>query len=415
MRRAGGRIARALRSALSRGAADRRGSVALIFAFALPIALVLVCGAVDLTSVGADRSKVQDAADAAALAAAKQLGVSDARGVAARAESYVKEHLAGLDSRLTYKVVATTADDLSSVTVAVTGKRTSFFANMLPPGGWPVEASATASPVGQMPLCVLSSGQRKDDAVEMKDSAQVTAGGCLVHSNGDIDVASTAWLNAAMVQAAGEATGRISPEPQQSAPGIGDPFATMTVKTPDSLCLPVDLILNIGLNTLPPGVHCANYKAPKGTTLRLLPGDHYFKGTLELTENAILQGSDVVLVFDKDADFKFKDNSQVNLTGRSAGVYAGFVLATTRLNNHEFEISSDSARQLLGAIYIPNARLKVTGRGNKIADQSAWTVIVAKSIKMEGSPNLVINSNYAGSKVPVPRGVGSATEVRLNR
>ena len=45
--------------------------------------------------------------------------------------------------------------------------------------------------------------------------------------------------------------------------------------------------------------------------------------------------------------------------------------------------------------------------GNKVADQSAWTVIVAQAIQMSGSPNLVVNANYASSSVPVPGGVGS--------
>ena len=48
----------------------------------------------------------------------------------------------------------------------------------------------------------------------------------------------------------------------------------------------------------------------------------------------------------------------------------------------------------------------MTGEGNKVADQSPWTVIVAKSIKMTGSPNLVLNSRYDDSGVPVPGGVG---------
>jgi hypothetical protein len=41
-----------------------------------------------------------------------------------------------------------------------------------------------------------------------------------------------------------------------------------------------------------------------------------------------------------------------------------------------------------------------------VGDQSAWTVIVAKSIQMTGGSNLVINSDYASSSVPAPEGVG---------
>jgi len=111
-------------------------------------------------------------------------------------------------------------------------------------------------------------------------------------------------------------------------------------------------------------------------------------------------------VFDSTSAFAFDDSSQVNLAGRKSGTYAGFVIATTRDNTNTFVISSTSARKLEGAIYIPDATLQVTGSGNQVADQSAWTVVVAQALQLSGSPNLVINANYAASSVPVPGGVG---------
>jgi hypothetical protein len=83
---------------------------------------------------------------------------------------------------------------------------------------------------------------------------------------------------------------------------------------------------------------------------------------------------------------------------------------TTRENDRVFDIASDSANKFLGTIYVPSATLLVRGAGNKVADASDWTVIVAKSIKLEGSPKLIINSDYAGSAVPVPSGVGDKSE-----
>jgi hypothetical protein len=113
------------------------------------------------------------------------------------------------------------------------------------------------------------------------------------------------------------------------------------------------------------------------------------------------------MIFNDDAAFVFKDSSSINLTGTQSGPYAGFVIVTTRSNTNTFTISSDSAHKLEGAVYVPDATLLVTGTGNQVADQSAWTVVVAKSLLLQGSPNLVINANYAGSNVPVPAGAGN--------
>jgi hypothetical protein len=154
----------------------------------------------------------------------------------------------------------------------------------------------------------------------------------------------------------------------------------------------------------------------KGTTLHLSPGEHFFiNGKLELQEDAVLDGDDVVLIFDKKSDFKFKDQAEIRLRGRKDGAFAGFVIATTRENDHTFDISTSAARELLGTIYIPSAKLLIDGGSSKVADESAWTVIVAKALEMHGSPNLVVNANYAGSPTPVPAGVGPSSSVRLTR
>jgi hypothetical protein len=388
----------------------------MMFALALPALFTVGLGAIDLASVHSDKSRLQDTADAVALSAAKQLNIADATGIQARANEAARAQLKDLDSRATYVVTTTVADSRSSVTVSIDGTRSSFFGNMLPPGGWPVHASATAGTMAQLPLCDLSSGRDKQNDLDLKDSAKLTAPGCLVHSNGDVDVGGMAWLQAAATQSAGQATGRISPGPQIGAPTISDPFAEMNMKVPMSLCAPLDLLFELGVQVLSPGVHCGNLKAAKGATVKLLPGEHYFlKGKLELNDNSVLVGDDVVLIFDDQSDFHFKNSSQINLHGRRSGPFAGFVIATTRSNTHTFEISSSAAREILGTIYVPSATLAVTGAGNSVADQSAWTVVVARSLKLSGSANLVVNANYNGSNVPVPDGVGPASGVKLTR
>lgn len=385
---------------------DRHGGVALIAGLALPAILTLAVGAIDLVSVNNDRAAIQDALDEAALQAASQLAVSDSSALGQRTQAYLDERLAQVRDRCRYDIKTVVAADGRSVRVVLEGTRMSYFGNILPPGGWPLHISATAQPMGQVPLCVLSMGADEKSMISMKDQATITANGCLVHSDSDIKVASTALLQASTVQAAGLATGRIVPQAQNGAGTIEDPFAAMTIHA-ESLCLPVSILYNTGLIPLPSGVHCGDITVDESATLTLLPGEHYFmKGKLELKKTAKLVGSDVVLIFDKDSDFKFGDRAQINLQGRKSGAYAGFVIATTRKNDHTFEISSTAARELLGTIYIPSAKLAVAGTGGSVADQSAWTVIVAKSIEISEGPKLVINSNYGAASVPVPQGVG---------
>lgn len=405
----------AILRSLRRLAGDRRGNVVTTFALAAPVIAILTLGAVDLASVSSDKGNLQEIADSAALMAAKQMGVADNGGISERVKAVITEQLSDMDGRLSHDTSVTFDEKEGLATVTIAANRASFFVNLLPPGGWNFTIVSKAQRMGATPLCVLSFGSGGGDVIQLKDASQIMAPGCLVHSNADVTVGGSASLSAGVVQASGLATGAISPDPQTDAPGIDDPFADLTVTADGGACSPLDLVGELLPIILAPGVHCGNIVALKSVQITLLPGEHIFrKGKLELKENSTLTGDNVVLVFGKDAKFQFMDNSKINLKGRRQGAYAGFVIATTRDNTNTFEISSSAARELLGAVYIPNSELLIRGQ-NRVADQSAWTVIVAKSLQLKENPDLVINKNYSGSNVPVPDGVGpvSAANVRL--
>jgi Flp pilus assembly protein TadG len=396
--------------ALRRLLGDARGGITVVAALVIPVLALLTCGAIDLAAVNADHSALQDAADATALAMAKQLGVATNAGIVARAQDYATGQLGQISSQDQVTITTTIASDNSSVTVAIAGTRPSFFGNLFPPGGWQLHAQATASTVGQIPLCVLSSGTSGTDNLLVQNSSLLTASKCLVQSDQNIVADSGASLTAALSQATGTASGPITPAPQSGAPAIDDPFASMSIPSPTPLQCLLGGVLDLTqiLLVVPAGCHSGTITIGQGQTMQLLPGTHYFKGgTLTIQGNGVLEGSNVTLIFDNDATFNFTDTSSIDLTGSQSGTYAGFVILTTRANTNPFTISSNNARRLEGAVYIPSATLDVTGTSNNVADQSAWTVVVAKSLQLTGSPNLVINANYSASTVPVPAGVGS--------
>jgi len=61
---------------------EARGGTAVIFALGAPVLALVACGAIDLAALNSDHSAMQDAADATALAMAKQLGIATAAVVA---------------------------------------------------------------------------------------------------------------------------------------------------------------------------------------------------------------------------------------------------------------------------------------------------------------------------------------------
>ncbi len=404
---------------LRRLAGDTKGGIAMTFAVGAPVLALLACGAIDLVAVTTSKSQMQDAADAAALNAAQQLGLSDEAGVKSRADAFARAQLTEMKD-FTYTVTTTISADNTDVKVEIAGNRPSFFANLLPPGGWDVGVTAVAKPMARWPLCVLTTSNSSSDDLTMKQQAKLSAPACLIQSNAGIDVGQSASMSAAVVQSALAASGPIFPDAQVGAPEIPDPFETMAIKPDNMPCQLGDLLSVLGILEgefkIPPGVHCGNIQIGKNQKVILLPGEHYFlNSNLNLQQNAELIGDNVALVFDTKSNFIFSDQSTIRLKGRKSGVFAGFVIATTRQNDKTFTISSDNARELLGTIYVPSATLLVTGAKNQVADQSAWTVILAKSLELTGSASLVVNAAYKGSGVPVPKGVGPNTGFGLTK
>jgi Flp pilus assembly protein TadG len=406
--------------ASSRSARAQRGNMALIGALvALPLAMVAGYG-VEVAGISNERALMQAAVDSGALAAASELSVMT-RGSDGIADTAVTHATAQVGSYASQAQVTFTPQiDRQRNAVHLTGTAvrpsTFGFAGAAP---ITIRVDATAESAQSAPLCILQTkpitDPQRSRGLTLRDRGQLRAPTCLVHANSDISVDQDASITAGIVQASGQVLGRASGN--AGALPVRDPFEAMNL-APITGCPhdPDDItVRGSTVHTLAPGVHCNDFRIGGNATLQLQPGEHWFLGEIEYRGNARLRGDDVVLIFGGDDEFDFGDRADIELTARRTGPFAGFLIVTTRDNNETFTIASDRVRELLGTIYIPNAHLVVSTSGN-VAQDSAWSVIVAETVELEDDPVLVINTGYAGSGVPVPDGVGpNAGAPRLSR
>lgn len=402
---------------------SERGSIALKFAMIGPAVILLGVGGIDLMAVHTAKARLQSIADAAALAGAPALALAaDGSAARERADAFVRGQMEEWAEAPTYEASYEILNrgGQRAIRVLLRGHRTSFFANMLPPGGWNFVGDATASTAGLTPLCVLVSGSNGAQNLYVKDYSRMNAPACLVHSNREIEVEGAATLTAASVQAVTTARGPISPAASTGAAPIDDPFQDLALDRNPGLglmCTVAELTRRVkvssGTHYVPAGRHCGGIEVFGTGRVILEAGEHFFlQGALVVKEDARLEGQDVVLFFDTASKFDFTDRALVNLDGRKSGPYAGIVMGSTRQNRQDFIISADNVESLLGVIYVPSARLIVEG-DSEVARDSAWTVIVADEVQLKGSPSLFINANYDASDVPVPEGVGPRGGARL--
>ncbi len=375
---------------------------------------MIVVMTLELVSLSSEKARMQAAVDAAALAGARELAVAGgaARNASGFAEEFALNQVTDLAPRVTMNFTA--SQNEGGFQVSGVGVRGSFFGNLVPPGGFKIEVNAIADALNQQPLCVLALPENEEDEEEPSglsatQNGSVQANNCLVHSNGSMTTEKKATITAGTIQASRTALGSgYSPAANNGALKVKDPFKDRDIKRAD-VCpkTPVSPRVVNGSSTINigAGVHWEAIKISGKATVTLGPGNHYFCDAVTVEGSGTLQGTDVVMIFHDDKTFTATESSKISLTGRTSGEWAGFVIVTTRKNNEDMEISSSFVDKLLGTIYLPNAELIINASG-AVAEDSKWSVVVAKEIFLDKNAKLVINTDYAGSGVPVPLGVG---------
>ena len=402
-----------LPSRSSMKARAQSGNLTIMSGLAIvPLAMIIAMTS-ELVSLSSEKALMQSAADAAALSGAQDLILvgSNARQTPADVEKFAMAQVGTFATRAKVSFKAAQGSD-GSYTVEGLAVRSSFFGDLVPPGGFRIEVKSIAESMNVQPLCVIGDdGNLTGKAITGTDNSTLRAQNCVVHANGNFELLKNATVEAGTSRAVGKATGiGFKPAANSGALKIKDPFALRTIEPPmPCTSVPEGVTKKLSgfdIVTLEPGIHRTQYTVDGSATLRLKPGEHYFCKSLSILNQGRLEGEDVLLMFTDGTSLSASGNAFVSLSGRQSGPWAGFVLVSTRGNYANHSFSSVRVDRLLGTIYIPMARLQVSGSGD-IAEGSQWSVIVARNINLSANSRLVINSDYAGSPVPVPTGVGN--------
>ena len=433
---------RSARTGLGRAfAADQSGQVAIMFGLALPVLFGVVGLAIDYSYAVTTQSQMQAVADASALAGARQLQMAKSTGDTASAvvQGYVNSRFSD--------VAVDTQVDTKALTVKVTlDKDVNLTVGKAVWGGkMHVRVSATAKASASLPLCLLALDPKAPATLELEQSAQLTATGCMLYSDSTskqgLQAKHSAVVTAGLICTAGgkakTSNAKLTPDPVLDCPNMDDPLAS---RTPPAVgaCTYTDTVVNGGTQTLRPGTYCKGLTITNGAEVTLSAGIYVIKdGPFVVDGGATLQGTDVGLYLKGNgANLTFDTASTISLSAPKSGEMAGILIfddptgapalaippfplpipllggTTVSGPPREHKILSDNARMLLGTIYMPQGRL-IIDASKPIADRSAYTVLVVQRIDLHDGPNLVLNSDYSATDVPVPQGVGFSGQISL--
>jgi hypothetical protein len=405
---------------------DRGANVAIIFALTLPVMIAAVAAAVDYSLANATRTKMQAVADAAAIFAARefQMAQSNPSLITAVAQNYVQSQF--------NDIAAKTTVDTSALTVHVdlAKEYQLAFGRVLPTATLHLQASATAKMSGGLPLCLLALDPKHPRTLTLQKEARLTAPNCLVYSDSKspsgLVSKDDAVLQAGAICSAGgivkTKNTNYTPQPLTDCPVLPDPLSYRQGPT-GFTCDYTGRVVTQGATALSPGVYCGGLYITNAARVTLSPGVFVIKdGPLVVNGGASLAGNNVGLYMKgPGSNLTFAADSTISLTAPKDGPLAGILIfddptgawapETPPLHHKSgssprvHSILSDNARLLLGTIYMPQGRLIIDAT-KPIADRSAYTVMVLQQLDLYSGPNLVLNSDYGASEIPVPRGVG---------
>lgn len=392
------------------------GNVVLIFALIAPLLLGFAGAALDFGRHAVLRAELQEVADAAAIAGAREFLLASSSAVVARgsAERTARASLARMREGADVALSISADEAAQSVTADLSLKLRPTFLVKLTRRLATAGATATAQATGGVDICVLGLNRIDADVLLLDDRAALEAPKCGVYAN-SADPHGLLVKGAALLKSGfnctaggyGDSDLAFAPTPVTDCPPRADPLSARVAPTAVG-CDHQNLSLIDHVGRLAPGVYCGGLTIDGSSKINLDPGIFVMKdGPLQIKDKTRLSGEGVGFYFvGADARLLFEDKAVISLAAPVEGAMAGILFwqSPTATGRDRFEVKSNFVDRLVGTIYLPSAEFFAFA-SDEIAEDSEYTVIIADRIHLTGRTTLVLNSNYALTPVPPPMGL----------
>lgn len=402
------------------------GNFGLLAALVMvPLMLAVGC-AIDFAAALSRKTAMQNAADAAALAAA----VERAGGEGAVAEKFLAAHLGGstvmnVEETPSWEHQVTINRD--TVTVAVEEDYQTAVMQMFGFETIPISVLAKAARSSGGSACILILDPAKADALKIINANTVTSEcGFQVNSShaqrafymenpGKFSAPSIA------VHGGSKLSGKlISPPPVDGSPVVADPLADMAepvARTAACTSQSLKTINSDAKTTIGPGVYCGGLTVNASDDVTLKPGIYTFRGgALTLNTSAKVMGRDVQFYFeDAQSPLLLNGAAILQISAPTTGKHAGILMFQGRQakdSNVQFRINTSAGSFYTGAIYLPYAVIDWNVSGSLNAE-SSYTALIAKVLNLYVSGTAFFKEPTEAGAAFVPAALSGGAGVRL--
>lgn len=261
--------------------------------------------------------------------------------------------------------------------------------------------SAVGTTGGSTTPCVYTLAATGSKSFYMTGSSVMTSCGIQVDSsdNKALYVDGSIRLTATSIKVVGGffSTGSniVSPTPSTGQPSKPDPLDYKTAPTYSATCNFTNFSPNSG-TTLSPGVYCGGITLHSSNNYTFNPGNYILLGggfTVDSSANITGTGVTFYNTFDSShamGGIKFTGSGNITLTAPTSGAQEAMLFFQDRAGSTSVSntIDGSNSMRLTGALYFPTQALNFSG-----SNSTPYTIIVAKSIKIDGSNTL--SSDYS--------------------
>ena len=386
---------------------SRRGSVAIIVAITLPIAIGMLALGSEIVFLLYKQRQMQSAADAAALGGATALQAGHPTlGVEARG---ITGFLGFVDGAGGVSVVVNRpplsgayAGNNSAVEVIIAQPYVTKLVSLIYSGPFTVSARAVAIVGGGVTACILQLDSTASPGVIMNNGAvaNLTACGMAVDSTSTtaLSMSGGAQLNATAVSVVGQALinngAAINPSSalKTSQSNVADPYASVGMPSYSGCSNGTNTVYthsNAGLQTVNPGVWCNSVSFTNDAIIKMNPGIYIVnRGAFSVGGAVVMTGTGVTIFLTSStgsgyATAAINNGANVTLSAPTSGTTAGIVFFGDRRASKTSTIDLSGGAQIIvtGALYFPTQKVLFQ---NGVNNPSGCIQLIAGTLQLVG-------------------------------
>lgn len=362
------------------------------------------------------KTRMQLAADAAAVGGAQEIKVNGAANVvtAAQNDSALNGFTNGQNS------VSITVNnpplsgyytaDNTAVEVIVTQSVAPYFMELVGSGAVTVKARSVAHQGTNGGGCLFTLDPTASGAFSLSGGVQLVVK-CGVQVNSSSSTAMTVTGGTSLTSPSIGVVGgyslnggsSITPLPTIHVPVVNDPLANLAPPTVGA-CNYTNTNVTSGNPTLSPGVYCNGISISNGTDVIFNPGTYILKGGgLNFSGGATVSGSGVTFYNTSGSGYSyggisFSGGTHDTLSAPTTGALAGILFFQDRsvVSGAASSFTGGASAVLNGTLYFPTTTVSYSG-----GTGTAYTILISKQVNFSGGA--MLNSDYstlpAGSPV----------------